>query len=519
MNNLSILLKNSFNNMIGAMLGKKKKRTVKPSIIIVILTFLGFLALSFFQAFSQYVGLAPMGLAKMPLFNGVMITFVILVLYVSMKITATPKTNDTDLLLSLPIKKSTIALAKILTRYLFDLMMAFLLLLPYIVLYLVYVGFSLSFLLSGLLVILIMPLLSVGLNYILDFVVTHLFNKTKYSLVLKSAFAFIIFLLSMGLFVFTMPSYGIVDPTQVNNFIYRFPPISWFLKFILEQNIISLILILSITILPFLFGVILYTKNLGKTFATYKVKHSEIINTNSKGVLNSLIKKEIKRYFYTPIYLLNTIVGPVFMIGFTIFILLKGQAGLTEMIGMPVEKDLIFAVLTIVFCFFLATTLISASAISLEGKNLWILKSTPAPENKVLFSKTVPNILLTVPIVIISTLALSFVLNFTIIQSILFVTIPVVASLIISFGGLFINLLLPKLEWAEEVQVVKQGLSVVVGMLLGFIVAIFPIGLYFLFPALSIVTLGLITLMIDIIICLILIILLFTKGKKIFVKL
>jgi len=519
MNNLSILLKNSFNNMIGSILGKKKTRKIKPSMIIIILTFLAFLALSFLQAFSQYVGLAPMGLAKMPLFNGVMITFVILVLYVSMKITATPKTNDTDLLLSLPIKKSTVALSKILTRYLFDLMLGFLILFPYIVLYLVYEGFSVAFLLSGLLVILMMPLLSVGLNYILDFMVTHLFNKTKYSLVLKSAFAFIVFILTMGLFVFTMPSYGLIDPAQINNFIYSFPPISWFLKFILEQSIISFILILSITILPFLVGIILYTKNLGKTFATYKVKHSELLNTNSKGVLNSLIKKEMKRYFFTPIYLLNTIIGPVFMLGFTVFILFKGEAGLNEMIGMPIEKDLIFAVLTIIFCFFLATTLISASAISLEGKNLWILKSTPAPENKVLFSKTVPNILLTVPFVIITTLTLSFVLNFTIIQSILFVAIPSVAALIISFGGLFINLLLPKLEWAEEVQVVKQGLSVLVGMLLGFIVAIFPIGLQFLFPTLNIITLGVITLTIDVLICLTFIILLFTKGKKLYIKL
>ena len=523
MSNLGILLKNNFNNLIGAMLGKKKKRTVKPSIILIAIIFLGFLGLSFLQAFSQFVGLAPMGLAIMPLFNGVMITFVVLVLYVAMKITATPKTNDTDLLLSLPIKKSTVALSKVLTRYFFDLMLAFLILSPYIILYMVYEGFSVLFLLSGLLFIILIPLLSVGLNYILDFVVTHLFNKTKFSLLLKSGFAFVVFLGSMGLFVFTMPSYGLVDPLQVDTFINRFPPISWFLNFILNQDLVSLLIILCLTILPFLLGVLLYTKNLGKTFATYQVKHSNLTYSKTKGVLNSLIKKELKRYFYTPIYLLNTIIGPVFMVAFTIFISIKGSAGLTEMLGVTLQKDVTFAVLTLVMCFFVSLTLISSSAVSLEGKNLWILKSTPAPEGKILLSKAMPNIILITPITIICTLIISIVLNFQL-ATFFFVLIPTAVSLIISFGGLLINLYLPKLNWTEEVQVVKQGASVLVSMLLGFIVSAHPIGLLFLFNSLNFITLNslqffIIILLLDVLICATIIALLFTKGKKLWNRL
>ena len=105
MNNLSILLKNSFNNLIGSLRGKKKKRSINNPILFGIIAFVGFLMLSFLQAYSQFVGMAPMGLSKIALFNGLLITFVIIVLYIAMKVTATPKTNDSDLLLSLPIKK------------------------------------------------------------------------------------------------------------------------------------------------------------------------------------------------------------------------------------------------------------------------------------------------------------------------------------------------------------------------------------------------------------------------------
>jgi ABC-2 type transport system permease protein len=519
MNKLAILLKNNFNVMIGNLFSKKKTRKIKPSVGIFVALFLGFLALSSLQAYSQFFGLAPLGLTKLPLLNGVMITFLILVIYVSMKVTAKPKTNDTDLLLSLPIKKSTVALSKVLSRYLFDFLVAFLLLVPYITFYLIYEGFSLPILFGGLSVVILIPLLSVGLNYILDFVVTHLFNKTKYSLILKSAFAFIIFAFSMVFFVIAMPSFSTLDPAQVDTFIRKFGPLSWFLNFILTQNFVSLLSILAITVLPFMLGVALYTKNLGKTFATYQTKQTELVFLNSKGVLNSLIKKELRAYFYTPIYVLNTIIGPVFMIGFTVFIAIKGASGLSQMLGATVPQEMLFAMLTLAFCFFMAVTLISPSAISLEGKQLWILKSTPSSEHKILFSKAFPNIILTVPVIIISAIVLSITLKFNLLQAVLFAVIPSLMALSISFGGLLINLLFPKLDWVEETQVVKQSLSIGVAMLAAFMLAALPVALFYLLPNFSIVTLAIITLLLHLAICITVTILLFTKGKKMWLKL
>ena len=129
-------------------------------IIIVTLMGLGFLALSFFQAYSQFVGLSPMGLSKIVLFNGFLISFVISILVAVMKITATHTFSDADLLLSMPIKKSTIALVKTISKYLFNFALIFFLLVPYFTLYMVYEGFSLYTLFMSLLILILFPIFS-----------------------------------------------------------------------------------------------------------------------------------------------------------------------------------------------------------------------------------------------------------------------------------------------------------------------------------------------------------------------
>ena len=519
MNNLSILLKNSLNNLIGSIMGKKKRRFANKPILLGALAFVVFLTLSFFQAFSQFAGMAPMGLSKLALFNGFLITFLILVLYVSMKVTATPKTNDTDLLLSLPIKKHLVALSKVLTRYFFDLLISFLLLSPYLILYVIYEGFSLPFLLIGFSFILFIPLLSVGLNYILEFVITRLFNKTKHASLLKSLIALVVFFATMTLFFLTMPNFASINPADADAFIYSFPPISWFLKFLLTQDIVSLLLSLCITVPPFVLGVFLYSKNFGRSFGVYQNRSKELLFLNNTSVLKSLIKKELNRYFLTPIYVLNTIIGPILIVGFSIFIAFKGSAGIIDMIGIPIPEEIIFALITIAICSSISLTMISASALSLEGRNLWILKSTPAKESDIFISKAFPNIILTAPVAFVCLLALSFILNFSFVQAILAILICVTMSLNVSFGGLFINLLIPKLDWAEETQVVKQSISVLISMLFNFVLVALPIILYVIMPTLSIMFLAALTLLAYSIILIIICLALFTKGKKIFQKL
>ena len=96
---------------------------------------------------------------------------------------------------------------------------------------------------------------------------------------------------------------------------------------------------------------------------------------------------------------------------------------------------------------------------------------------------------------------------------------PIILNIALSVGGLLINLWLPKLDWEEETQVVKQGLSSLVTMILGMLVSIVPVALVLAFEALTLDAVIIISFAIYILLGVVFSVLLFTVGKKLYRKL
>ncbi|WP_241781919.1 hypothetical protein [Paenibacillus sp. DMB5] len=128
---------------------------------------------------------------------------------------------------------------------------------------------------------------------------------------------------------------------------------------------------------------------------------------------------------------------------------------------------------------FVALSCTTSSSISLEGNNLWILRSSPVPKHIILLSKVAVNLTITVPITVVSCVLLMISLGTGWADSLLLLAIPVIYACYTALMGIIVNLKLPKLEWTNEVQVVKQSAAVLVAMLLGFISLIIPAGLSF----------------------------------------
>ena len=177
MNKFGILLKNNFIMMLNSWFNKKNKRSKIGVIAVAIISLIAFWLLFYSQAYTQFESTDP----KLALLNGFLIGFTVIVIYTSMKVTGKQKTNDTDLLLSLPISKRIVAFSKIVLKYSYDFMMTFLIITPYLTLYFIKTGFNLETFLLSLIVIILIPLLSTGLNYILNYIITGLFNRLKYA--------------------------------------------------------------------------------------------------------------------------------------------------------------------------------------------------------------------------------------------------------------------------------------------------------------------------------------------------
>ena len=515
MRNTFVLIKNYFICGLGSLLGKKKQRTKNfAGLGLGFLLIVGFMVLFGFSAWTiGYAATQPDAAAEgyvleMLLYQGFSMAAVLVVAMSLQKVTGGQRASDTDLLMSMPFTKIQIVVAKAVSRYLFNLGIAFVFAFPYIFMYLYFAGFSLAILLTSLVVLLLVPFLAIGFCYIIDFITVILFRRAVFGSIMKSLFTLAI--IALLVIIMSTNSYAVGGP------------IGWMLEFVLYLDLTALLYLAILTILPAIVGLWLFSITLTKQNQVTRGKQVDINGQHNRGVLSSIFRKEFNKYINTPIYIINTIIGPIMLIGLTAWILIDGGNAIASIAsGFGLPASLSTYILVIIFSMISAFTIVSASAISLEGKNLWILKTMPLDTRTVLFGKVLLNLVLFIPILLICCIALFFAIEMTIVQLLLIIALPLLVNIIISFGGLFINLLFPKLEWDSEASVVKQSLAVTLTMLIGFAIAFLPIILALIFDIAiaNFETIILISLGIYAVLAVASVILAMTKGKTLYEKL
>ena len=136
-----------------------------------------------------------------------------------------------------------------------------------------------------------------------------------------------------------------------------------------------------------------------------------------------------------------------------------------------------FIIMVIAFTMLMSNT--AGSSISLEGKNLWILKTLPVDIKKVLKSKVLFNILVILPISIISLVIVFFTFNLTLTELLIGILFEILISIFVGEFGIIINLKYPKINYINETQVVKQSLSSFLCVMLPMVVIMVMPIIYF----------------------------------------
>ena len=137
----------------------------------------------------------------------------------------------------------------------------------------------------------------------------------------------------------------------------------------------------------------------------------------------------------------------------------------------------IFIIMVIAFTMLMSNT--AGSSISLEGKNLWILKTLPVDIKKVLKSKVLFNILVILPISIISLVIVFFTFNLALTELLIGILFEILISIFVGEFGIIINLKYPKINYINETQVVKQSLSSFLCVMLPMVVIMVMPIIYF----------------------------------------
>lgn len=521
MRELGILIKNNYYMLLGSIQGKKHRKSTVYASTLLILGIVALVALYTYEANSMFVGLGKQnGLYNLVFFHGILTSVCIAVVIGVMRISAKSKTNDTDILLSLPIKKIYIVLAKTINKYVFDFFFESLLFTPYYILYLVYTGFNVQTLLICIEINFTLPLFSVGLSYVLNFLVERICAKLKSGNFIKSIFTSIIFILVLALLLLKTSFYGTVTETNMENYFSDRFFSNTILQMILTHNIKYLVIYLCLTIGTFTLGVTLFSINYGKTFASFHSKSTTFKFNEPKSMFKNLYKKELNTYLSTPAYITNTIIGPALMLVFSILLASLGISGIESMFGISIEnKTILTAILTLLFCVMTASTVISSCSISLESHNLWIIKSSPIDEIHLINAKALLHISIMFPAILISAIICTLSLSLPFTGFIIMTTLPLLLTAVIAYGGLLINIWLPNLDWDDETKVVKQSLSVLITMIFSLIISLLPLLMILIFDNITLSILYISAYSIYIILLGLVQFVLFTKGIKQFRKL
>ena len=445
--------------------------------------------------------------------------------------------KDDDLLLSLPLKRGTIIFIRIFKFYVFELLFNSLFFLPIIIAYIPFGNTLVSYYVTSIIMILMLPIIPIVLSCLVGMIMTSISSRFKHKnlvqIVISMAVILIIFYLSFN--IKGAEEYLVNNITSLSDNITKYYyPAGIFGKLVSDFNVIDLLTFILINLGIFGISIAILSKTYFKintrlkSISLNKKSSTKKESYNKSSITTSLVKKEINTFINTPVFIINSGFGLVLFLAFVVILVFKlDDLGLLlekSNLEISLSKDIIMNNLSIVILVLLIftsfMTSITNSVISLEGRNINILKSLPVKVKTILMSKIYTCLLITTPILLLGDIVLFIKCKTNIVEALLLVILSILMPLVSHFIGILINLKYPKLDAESSAEVVKQSTSSFIAVMLGMLILMVTISLsIFLASMLSASLVLLILTIIFSIIDLILYICLKTIGTKNFNKL
>ena len=398
--------------------------------------------------------------------------------------------KDDQLLLSLPIKRSTVLFIRVFKFYVFELMFNSLFILPVMIAYIRWGNPDFTYYITSFVMLILLPIIPIVLSLIVGTITTSLSSRFKYK---NAAQVIISMILIFGVFYLSSNmdgalNYLVEHATSINDIITKiYYPAGIYATLVTDFKVVDLIIFIVINVLVFTVAILILSKfyfkinsRLKKVTTTKKVKIANLV-IKARTSTSSLIRKELNTFFQTPVFIINAGFALVLFLGAAIFTVFKFDM-VVPMIasqeGLGMSEELIMSNLSLVIYALITMasfmTSITNSVVSLEGKNINILKSLPIKTKTILMSKIYSALVLTTPVLFVGDIILFIKLKISIIEALLLLVLSILIPLVSHFVGLIVNLKYPKLDFENSSEVVKQSassfISVMVGMVLMIIV-------------------------------------------------
>ena len=382
--------------------------------------------------------------------------------------------KDNDILLSMPVSAFSVLLSKVLALYLENFAFTLFLLLPAGAACVYFGSLGAAFVLLLLLAAVLLPLLPTALCLLLGFLFSLLQTRVRHRALITNLLYILFFAASIAGSLDAATGWAL--PVVWMAKALTGPSLGWMLAFALSCAG-------SFLLVVWVFS--LFYKSILTHLTSVQVRHDyKLTALKSGSAFSALYRKELRRIFGTPTYLMNTGVGALLLLGGGIYAFVSGGDISAVLSQLPPQMgDMIAPALALVLCFCVTLSSSTSACISLEGNRLWILREAPVPVDTIFFAKILAGLTLMLPAVLIGVPLGAYGCGLSLPSALVLTLLGVAATFFTVLEGLVLNLIWPKLDAVNDTVVVKRSMSVSVQVFGSFGLLAVGAGLYYLLSA------------------------------------
>ncbi|MBQ6517687.1 MAG: hypothetical protein IJI14_03150 [Anaerolineaceae bacterium] len=248
-------------------------------------------------------------------------------------------------------------------------------------------------------------------------------------------------------------------------------PAGWFSNAVRKLDFMSALLLIGVSVL--LFAVVFIAvgrsyRNINSALRSHAAaRNFRMRAQKQRSVEEAIAFKEFKRLTGSMTYMLNGGMGVILAALLGIITLIFGFDKIIAVVtqNAPINSGMLRPAIPFIVYFFIGMMATTACSPSLEGKNFWILQSLPVEMKTVYRGKMLFNMLLTVPFMIFSTICLCISANVPLPDSLLYLIMGFALCAFSTAWGCVCGIRHMRLDWENEVEVIKQGTAVTVYLL------------------------------------------------------
>lgn len=389
--------------------------------------------------------------------------------------------RDDDMVLALPIKKSTVLLIRIMKFYLFEAMVNALFLAPVMLVYGVVTGAPVIFYVVSAMALLVLPILPIVISCVIGGLIAFFATKFRFKNLVQ------IVLTTIVLLVVLFMSYNLQEIMQamaqnagkINDVITLiYYPAGQYVDLVrgFEGRKLLVFVVVNAGLLLVMVGVlgkVYYKINSRVKVVKGEVKKHEYKISRHRPVV-ALVRKEIGKFVSSPVFVINAGFGLVLFVVVCVLGCINADGLMAQVDEMGIEglsgekvMSYIPAVLFgLVFMMSMMTS-ITSSMISLEGKSFNTLKSLPVSPMLIIVAKVLAATVVMVPVFLLGDLVVFAKFGFDVWQMLMIVASSVVMPMVAELVGIMVNLKFPKMDAKDDVEVVKQSMSSLIAVFTG----------------------------------------------------